>query len=197
MAAWLQKQFIRPHIANFAWEALPGTMAGLVPQNFTNKASTEVRSFISRHPPLAAAIGISVLASCGSLPRLKVPSPWQGESAASLLGRPAEEIVIYVAYECIHVSCQVLNKSINLSLSILCPKLSSPVQPNNGKGSSASLIKGFVKEWKFSRSKSIFAASSRTSMFLMALHWPFHAQMRGLMQQQKCCKSPLVVIFAS
>ena len=69
-------------------------------------------------------------------------------SAASLLGRPAEEIVIYVAYECIHVSCQVLNKSINLSLSILCPKLSSPVQPNNGKGSSASLIKGFVKEWK-------------------------------------------------
>ena len=32
----------RPHIANFASEASPGTMAGLVPQNSINKGFTEV-----------------------------------------------------------------------------------------------------------------------------------------------------------
>ena len=38
----------RPHIANFAWEASPGTMAGLVPQNSLNKGSTEVIDKIGR-----------------------------------------------------------------------------------------------------------------------------------------------------
>ena len=32
----------RPHVANFASEASPGTMAGLVPQNSINKGFTEV-----------------------------------------------------------------------------------------------------------------------------------------------------------
>ena len=35
----------RPHMANFAWEATPGSMAGLVPANSTtSNGSTEVRT---------------------------------------------------------------------------------------------------------------------------------------------------------
>ena len=35
----------RPHLANFAWEATPGSMAGLVPANSTtSNGSTEVRT---------------------------------------------------------------------------------------------------------------------------------------------------------